>query len=155
MPGVLSVRTFLVAQINLKPAIYSTDNAKPPKDPNILRTEHSELRQQGARRQDRDLRADCLERRSGNPLRDGERGNRKSGRAVTKPRRSSTFSSAANVSILCQPDAHPPSPQKLSRTRRRRRRAPLFSFVSLLSQGTRQRPSNLALFDYGPPSAFA
>eukprot|EP00965_Chrysotila_dentata_P241515 6204327-Pleurochrysis_carterae.AAC.1 len=47
-----------------------TGNAKPLKDPSILRTE-CELRQQGARRRDGDLGADCLERRSGNQLRDG------------------------------------------------------------------------------------
>eukprot|EP00965_Chrysotila_dentata_P217720 6190181-Pleurochrysis_carterae.AAC.7 len=62
-----------------------TDNAKPPKDPIILRTQCA-LRQQGARRRDRDLGANCLERRSGNQLRNGKRGDRKSGRAVTKPR---------------------------------------------------------------------
>eukprot|EP00965_Chrysotila_dentata_P180516 5959266-Pleurochrysis_carterae.AAC.1 len=42
-----------------------TDNAKPLKGPSILRAEH-ELRQPGAQRRDRDLVADCLERRSGN-----------------------------------------------------------------------------------------
>eukprot|EP00965_Chrysotila_dentata_P121476 4016017-Pleurochrysis_carterae.AAC.1 len=46
----------------------------------IPRTE-CELRQQGARQQDRELGTNCLERISGNQLRDGERGDRKSGRA--------------------------------------------------------------------------
>eukprot|EP00965_Chrysotila_dentata_P151903 5019404-Pleurochrysis_carterae.AAC.1 len=55
-----------------------TDNAKPPKYPSILGAEY-ELRQQGAWRRDRDLGADCFERRSGNQLRDGARGGRKSG----------------------------------------------------------------------------
>eukprot|EP00965_Chrysotila_dentata_P065312 2164553-Pleurochrysis_carterae.AAC.1 len=63
---------------------------KPLKDLSILRSE-CELRQQGAWRRDRDLNADRLERRSGSQLRDGERGNRKSGWAVTKARRSSTL----------------------------------------------------------------
>eukprot|EP00965_Chrysotila_dentata_P236471 6201334-Pleurochrysis_carterae.AAC.1 len=94
-----------------------TDNAKPQKDPSILRTER-ELRQQGARRRDRDLSADCLERRRGNQLRGEKRGNRKSGRAVAKPRHPSTISSKANVLKVCRPDAHTPSPQKLSRKRR-------------------------------------
>eukprot|EP00965_Chrysotila_dentata_P261350 6214224-Pleurochrysis_carterae.AAC.1 len=56
-----------------------TDNAKSPKDPSIPRTECG-LRQQGARRRNRDLGADCLERRSGSQLRDGKHGDRKSGR---------------------------------------------------------------------------
>eukprot|EP00965_Chrysotila_dentata_P248250 6208234-Pleurochrysis_carterae.AAC.1 len=54
-----------------------TDILKPPKDPSILKTV-CELRQQGARRRDRDIGADCLvERRSGNQVRDGESGDRK------------------------------------------------------------------------------
>eukprot|EP00965_Chrysotila_dentata_P085863 2833321-Pleurochrysis_carterae.AAC.5 len=51
-----------------------TDNAKPQKDLSIFRAGRS-LRQQGARRRERDLiDADCLERRSRNQPRDGERG---------------------------------------------------------------------------------
>eukprot|EP00965_Chrysotila_dentata_P186046 6142408-Pleurochrysis_carterae.AAC.1 len=51
------------------------DNAKPPKDPN------------------------CIERRSGNQLRDGKRGDRKSRRAVTKLRRLSTLSKRCELFI--------------------------------------------------------
>eukprot|EP00965_Chrysotila_dentata_P070614 2334530-Pleurochrysis_carterae.AAC.1 len=61
-------------------SLLYTDSAKPPKDPSIFRTE-CELRQQGVRRRDRDLGVDCLKRRSCNQLRDGKRGDRKSGRA--------------------------------------------------------------------------
>eukprot|EP00965_Chrysotila_dentata_P007393 239795-Pleurochrysis_carterae.AAC.1 len=56
------------------------DNAKPPKEPSMLRAERK-LRQQGPRRRDRYLGADCPERRSGNQLLDGERGDRKAGQA--------------------------------------------------------------------------
>eukprot|EP00965_Chrysotila_dentata_P249150 6208744-Pleurochrysis_carterae.AAC.3 len=117
------------------------DNAKPPKDPpSILRPER-ELRQQRARRRDRVLGADCLERRRGNQLRDGERGDRKSGPAVTRPKRSSMLSNAANSSIVCQPDPHtPPRSQKLSRTHSRRRCAPLLS-LSLLHPPVSPFPS--------------
>eukprot|EP00965_Chrysotila_dentata_P185114 6111337-Pleurochrysis_carterae.AAC.1 len=52
IPGLSLVCTFPVALITHSP-LY-TDNAKPPKDPSDLRAE-CELRQQGARRRDRDL----------------------------------------------------------------------------------------------------
>eukprot|EP00965_Chrysotila_dentata_P055170 1830825-Pleurochrysis_carterae.AAC.4 len=52
-PGVSFARTLSRTQINSQPAIY-TDKAKPLKAPRILRTE-KELRQRGARRQDRDI----------------------------------------------------------------------------------------------------
>eukprot|EP00965_Chrysotila_dentata_P096320 3183187-Pleurochrysis_carterae.AAC.3 len=62
-----------------------TDNAKPPKELSILRSEHK-LEQQGICRRVQDLRADCLKRRSGNQLCDGECGNWKSRRAATRPK---------------------------------------------------------------------
>eukprot|EP00965_Chrysotila_dentata_P097956 3239249-Pleurochrysis_carterae.AAC.1 len=61
IPGVSFVHTFPVAT---RSPLY-TENTKPTKDPSSLRTE-CELRQQGARRRDRELGADCFERRSGN-----------------------------------------------------------------------------------------
>eukprot|EP00965_Chrysotila_dentata_P118949 3933151-Pleurochrysis_carterae.AAC.2 len=67
------------------------------KEPRILRTEQK-LRQRGARWRDRDLGADCLERRSGNKQRGGERGDRESRRAVAELKRSSMLSSDADVS---------------------------------------------------------
>eukprot|EP00965_Chrysotila_dentata_P117968 3899905-Pleurochrysis_carterae.AAC.2 len=65
--------------------LYTNNDAKPPKELSILRTKRK-LRQQGVRRRDRDLCGDCLKRRSGSRLRDGERGNRKSGRAAARPK---------------------------------------------------------------------
>eukprot|EP00965_Chrysotila_dentata_P237050 6201655-Pleurochrysis_carterae.AAC.5 len=98
-PGVPTPRADerLGAQINLQTAIY-TDNAKPVKELTMLRAER-ELRQQGVRRQDRNLCADCLELSSGNKLRDEERGDRKSGRAAARPKHSSTLINAVDVSI--------------------------------------------------------
>eukprot|EP00965_Chrysotila_dentata_P201848 6180781-Pleurochrysis_carterae.AAC.5 len=96
--GVSSVRTFPVTHINSQASPLYTDNAKPPKDDSILGTK-CELRQQGARRRDRDLGADCLERRSGNQLCGEERGDRNSGRAVIKPRRSSTLNERCELVI--------------------------------------------------------
>eukprot|EP00965_Chrysotila_dentata_P048993 1625317-Pleurochrysis_carterae.AAC.2 len=57
----------LFEHANKLTARYSlyTDKAKPLKEPRTPKAEH-ELRQQGARRRDRDFGADCLERRSGN-----------------------------------------------------------------------------------------
>eukprot|EP00965_Chrysotila_dentata_P198093 6178582-Pleurochrysis_carterae.AAC.1 len=77
----------------------------------VSRTER-ELRQQGARGRDRDLGANCLERRGGIQLRDRERGDRKSGRALTKRRHTLTLSNAANVLLVCRmpTDAHTSSP---------------------------------------------
>eukprot|EP00965_Chrysotila_dentata_P200854 6180214-Pleurochrysis_carterae.AAC.5 len=121
------------------------DNAKPPRDPKILRTE-CELRLQGT-----------------NQLCDGgERGDRKSGRAVTKPRRSSTLNSAANFLLICRLDALSPSPQTLLlRTRRRRRRAlPVFFRVAALPRDpiAPLAPSTLASSStttlVGPSSSF-
>eukprot|EP00965_Chrysotila_dentata_P197404 6178167-Pleurochrysis_carterae.AAC.1 len=74
-----------------------TDKAKPLKELGILRTE-KELRQRGARRRNRDLGADCFERRSGNGQRGGECGDRKSRRAVAELKRSLMLSSVADVS---------------------------------------------------------
>eukprot|EP00965_Chrysotila_dentata_P070479 2329025-Pleurochrysis_carterae.AAC.1 len=74
--------------------LYS-DEAKPLKEPRIFRTEQ-ELRQRGARRRDRDLGEDCLERRSCNEQRGGERGDWKSKRAVAELKRSSVLSSDAD-----------------------------------------------------------
>eukprot|EP00965_Chrysotila_dentata_P187375 6172088-Pleurochrysis_carterae.AAC.3 len=114
----------------------------------MLRTE-CELRQQGARRRDRDLGADCLERRIGNQLRDAERGDRKLGRAVIKPRRSSTLHSAANFSIVCRPYAHSSSPQKaLAHTPPAPSRSPVFSRIATLPRDPTAPPppSNLAIF---------
>eukprot|EP00965_Chrysotila_dentata_P260224 6213826-Pleurochrysis_carterae.AAC.3 len=78
--------TFSGTQTNSQPATHAdTDKAKPLKEPKILRTEQ-ELRQRGGRRRDRerDLGADCLEQRSGNKQPGGERGDRKSRRAVAE-----------------------------------------------------------------------
>eukprot|EP00965_Chrysotila_dentata_P099541 3290644-Pleurochrysis_carterae.AAC.1 len=57
------VRTFAGAQINSQPAIH--DKAKPRKELSLPMAEH-ELKQQSTGRRDRDLGADCLERRSVN-----------------------------------------------------------------------------------------
>eukprot|EP00965_Chrysotila_dentata_P151810 5016651-Pleurochrysis_carterae.AAC.3 len=80
-----------------------TDNAKPPKDPSILRAKRG-LRQQGARRRDRDLGADCLEQRSDNQLPDGvchvERESQ-SGRAVVYQTSSGGVALAHQLSLLC------------------------------------------------------
>eukprot|EP00965_Chrysotila_dentata_P202388 6181095-Pleurochrysis_carterae.AAC.3 len=111
IPRVSSVK---VGRTKIRSPLY-TGNAKPPTDHSILSAER-ELRKQGARRRDRDLGAGCLERRSGNQPGDRERGDRKSGRVVTKPKRSSMLSNEANVSIVCRPNAHTLSPQKLIKT---------------------------------------
>eukprot|EP00965_Chrysotila_dentata_P181377 5986538-Pleurochrysis_carterae.AAC.1 len=117
--GVSSVRAFPVAQSS---PLY-TDNAKPPKHPSILRTDY-ELRQHGPRRRDRELGANGLERRSGNQLRDGEHGDRKSGREVTNPRRSSTLNKR------CEPFISLPTNSRIHR-RHRSSRAHAASPVAL------------------------
>eukprot|EP00965_Chrysotila_dentata_P200715 6180135-Pleurochrysis_carterae.AAC.2 len=65
-----------------------TDKAKPLKEPSNIVRVGRELKQQGVLRRHEDLVADCLERRSGNQLRDAECGDRKSGRAADRPKHS-------------------------------------------------------------------
>eukprot|EP00965_Chrysotila_dentata_P245583 6206644-Pleurochrysis_carterae.AAC.2 len=71
------------------------------------------LKQQGVRRRDGDLGADCLERRSGNQLRGGDCGHRKSGRAAARPKHLTMLNNAVDVPIVRQPEAHIWSPQRL------------------------------------------
>eukprot|EP00965_Chrysotila_dentata_P261155 6214157-Pleurochrysis_carterae.AAC.1 len=73
------------------------DKVKLLKETRTLRAEQ-ELRQRAAKRRDRDLGANCLERRSGNKQRGGEHGDRKKGRAAAELRRLSMLSSDADVS---------------------------------------------------------
>eukprot|EP00965_Chrysotila_dentata_P179171 5917030-Pleurochrysis_carterae.AAC.1 len=63
----------------------------------LLKTEQK-LRQLGARQRDRDLGADCFERKSVNKQRGGKRDNRKSRRAVAELKHLSMLSSDADVS---------------------------------------------------------
>eukprot|EP00965_Chrysotila_dentata_P216405 6189354-Pleurochrysis_carterae.AAC.1 len=52
-------------------------------------------------------------------------------RAAARLKHAAMLSEAVNVSRVCQPNLRTPSSQKLSRTRRRRRRAPPFSLSRL------------------------
>eukprot|EP00965_Chrysotila_dentata_P149192 4927178-Pleurochrysis_carterae.AAC.2 len=77
---------------------------KPLKEPRILRAEH-ELRQRGARRRDRDLRADCLERRSGSLQRGGPAYTVAIGPLAHTPPAPSSFSGISRVTAFTkEPD---------------------------------------------------